>query len=220
MSTTSQPASSDGGWCTLVALVSQDGSAGHSAMRRLTTPRAPLRDLTDAVHCLCLLHGNQPGMLDLAAARAVHPDARRRLGDAAAAFVGERAWLARLVSVVGPLPSTPGQADTETAIAAQRHALAMLAQSSRIGCAAGASFALVSDWRAIRALLDRIGDRFGLEAPAPAFPDTADTRAAITAGATEATVERAMAFGAQQLLAQHRGLWDLLDARAAARDAQ
>jgi hypothetical protein len=29
--------------------------------------------------------------------------------------------------------------------------------------------------------------------------------------------ERAMSFGAQQLLAQHRGLWDLLEARQAAR---
>jgi hypothetical protein len=30
--------------------------------------------------------------------------------------------------------------------------------------------------------------------------------------------ERAITFGAQQLLAQHRGLWSLLDARASARN--
>ena len=30
-------------------------------------------------------------------------------------------------------------------------------------------------------------------------------------------VERAMAFGAQQLIAQHSGLWDLMAARAASR---
>ena len=30
-------------------------------------------------------------------------------------------------------------------------------------------------------------------------------------------VERAVHFGARQLLGQHRGLWDLLSARAAAR---
>ena len=44
---------------------------------------------------------------------------------------------------------------------------------------------------------------------------------AVRAGAIEATasVERAMAFGAQQMLAQHRGLWQLLEARATARHA-
>ncbi len=31
-------------------------------------------------------------------------------------------------------------------------------------------------------------------------------------------VERAMLFGAEQFLAQHRGLWQLLEARASARD--
>ena len=31
-------------------------------------------------------------------------------------------------------------------------------------------------------------------------------------------VERALAFGAQQVLAQHRGLWALLESRAAARE--
>jgi len=30
-------------------------------------------------------------------------------------------------------------------------------------------------------------------------------------------IERAMAFGAQQILHQHRGLWDVLEARRLAR---
>jgi hypothetical protein len=30
-------------------------------------------------------------------------------------------------------------------------------------------------------------------------------------------MERAISFGAQQILAQHRGLWDLLEARQLAR---
>ena len=33
----------------------------------------------------------------------------------------------------------------------------------------------------------------------------------------EMSVERAMLFGAQQMYAQHRGLFDLLEARASAR---
>ena len=40
----------------------------------------------------------------------------------------ERATLVKLVAAVGPLPSTPGQAETEAAIAGQRHALDMLAR--------------------------------------------------------------------------------------------
>jgi hypothetical protein len=31
-------------------------------------------------------------------------------------------------------------------------------------------------------------------------------------------MERAMLFGAQQVFAQHRGLWDLLEARTSARN--
>jgi hypothetical protein len=40
--------------------------------------------------------------------------------------------------------------------------------------------------------------------------------ALIEAAGTPA-IERAILFGAQQLLVQHRGLWDLLEARAEAR---
>ena len=40
---------------------------------------------------------------------------------------------------------------------------------------------------------------------------------ALTMLGAQPSAERAMAFGARQLLAQHRGLWDLLEARASAR---
>jgi hypothetical protein len=41
---------------------------------------------------------------------------------------------------------------------------------------------------------------------------------AIRAAENSAAADRAMLFGAQQIVAQHRGLWDLLEARAIARN--
>ena len=57
--------------------------------------------------------------------------------------------LARLVVAAGPMPSTPNHAEAESAINTQRHALDMLSQSDRNGCAIGAAFALALDWAAM-----------------------------------------------------------------------
>jgi hypothetical protein len=89
--------------------------------------------------------------------------------------------------------------------------------SERDGCALGAATALVCDWWPVRRLLDRAAARVGTEAPAPSLPDEASVveivdRAAISPGSA-----RALAFGGEQLLLQHRALFDLLEARAEAR---
>ena len=161
-----------------------DGSVTHPHLSFLVSPAAPARDLSDAVHALCAVHGDHPG----------------------------------LAAAAGPLPSTPGQADTEAALIASRHALEMLAKSERRGCATGAVAALVQDWATIRLLLDHAAARFGVEAAPAAFPSPRATAAQLaTLGATPAS-QRAVNFGAQQLLAQHRGMWDLLEARASARE--
>ena len=76
---------------------------------------------------------------------------------------------------------------------------------------------LLRDWTAIRAMLDVAADYFGLDVPAPTLPSTADTAAAITDLGSAPGPQRAILFGAQQLFAQHRGLWALLEARASAR---
>ncbi|HXH17091.1 MAG TPA: hypothetical protein VNJ10_13270 [Sphingomonas sp.] len=145
------------------------------------------------------------------------PDARDWLASTAPGFVAERTYLAYLTAAVGPLPSTPGQAESEAALIGERHALDMLARSERIGCATGAAAALVYDWTAIRRVLDIAAERFGVTVPASTLPPEPDTAAAIaTLGATP-RCERAILFGAQQLFAQHRGLWSLLEARASAR---
>ncbi|WP_294298161.1 hypothetical protein [uncultured Sphingomonas sp.] len=209
---------SNGAWTALAAMVENDGSRREGYCASLLRPDAPARDLADAVHCLCLLHGRQPGVIDSAAARPVTDDTNALLEKAAAAYAEERATLIRLVAAVGPLPSTPGQAETEAAIAAQRHALDMLATSDRKGCPMGASLALMLDWAAIRAVLDATAARVGIEITPSVLPTPAETATLVDAIGGSAPFDRALLFGAQQLLAQHHALWQLLEARAEARN--
>lgn len=208
-----------GAWELLVRLAAADGSAGHGHVVRLSRVDASTRDLSDAVHAICGIHGDPPGLASEALIHAAQPDAADWLDEIAAAFAGERAWLAGLAAAAGPLPSTPGQAESEAALIGERHTLEMLARSDRRGCATGAAAALALDWDAIRAVLTRAADRFGIDVPACRLPLHAETATSIAMlGATAAT-ERAITFGAQQLFAQHRGMWSLLEARASARDA-
>lgn len=195
-----------------------DGSACHPYVARLLAPTTASRDLSDAVHALCAVHGHHPGLAADAHAACAQPDACDWLELIADGFVAERGYIAQLAAAAGPLPSTPGQAESEAALITSRHALEMLGRSERRGCATGAVAALVHDWKVIRTLLDAAATRFGVDAPALAFPPDATTATAVAAlGATAAT-ERAVCFGAQQLFAQHRALWDLLEARAGARE--
>ena len=206
----------------LRAAVSSEGSAAHpwAGAAGLTNAPESARNLADLVHYLCILHGRYPGVVDHAAMRTTESEARGWLANAAYAFAGERAFLARLAAAAGPVPSTPGAADTDTVVQAQRHAIEMLAQSERIGCALGAAMALVMDWTVVRRALDAAAQRFGVEPPAYAAPDPVITEAIADrfASASPAT-SRALLFGARQILAQHHGLFDLLEARAQARSA-
>ena len=54
---------------------------------------------------------------------------REWLREAADGFERERLYLVRLTSAVGPLPSTPGAAQSESALVALRHAIETLAKS-------------------------------------------------------------------------------------------
>lgn len=211
-------ARTEGSWGIIAALASSDGSATHPMMRKLSARTAPLRDLADAVHALCMLHGRQPGVIEHAAGRNAQPLAQDWLLAASAAYTEERAYLAKLAAAAGHAPSTPGQAESEAAVLGQRHALEMLAQSDRAGCATGAATALLLDWAAIRPTLDAAAHRFGIMPPECVLPIDNEIETVIATLGETPGVERAMAFGAQQLLAQHRGLWDLLEARASARD--
>ncbi|MEC3949831.1 DUF6975 family protein [Sphingobium sp. HWE2-09] len=209
----------------LEALVAADGTAAHAYAHRASTGVArdtllSLSDLADAAYYLCMLHGRHPGVIDHAATRSADNAARQWLIETADAFAGERAYLAQVTVATGPAPSTAGQADCETAVSQQRHALDMLAQSDRRGCAMGAAMALVLDWRAVRHVLDMAALRAGIEPQTCALPDRSATLDVARAIGGDDAIDRAIQFGARQLLNQHRGLWDLLAARADVRARQ
>ena len=199
--------------------VAGDGSARHKYLNALleASGRHSARDLSDAVHLLCSLHGRYPGLIEVALQRCPKGVPHDWLARASDAFERERLYVVRLTSAVGPLPSTPGAAETEASLVAARHALETLAMSERDGCALGAATALVGDWWPIRRLLDRAATRVGIESPAPSLPDEASIVAVIEHGAATPASGRALAFGGEQLLLQHRALLDLLEARAEAR---
>lgn len=202
-----------------LARVAGEGSTRHSYLSSLleASGRHSGRDLADAVHLLCSLHGRYPGLIELALQRCPKGPIQDWLARASEGFERERLYLVRLTSAVGPLPSTPGSAETESSLVAARHALETLAMSERNGCALGAATALVGDWWPVRRLLDRAATRVGIEAPAPSLPDESSVIAIIDSGADTPASARALAFGGEQLLLQHRALFDLLEARAEAR---
>lgn len=201
---------------SIAALVASDGCANLPVLRRLTETGVPGRDLADAVHALCAVHGRLTELFEEAGHRRVVDLDNRWLDDAPTAFGIERAYLAHLTAAVGPLPSTPGQAESDAAFAAQRHAFDMLARSDRAGCATGAAIALIIDWHAFRRVLDAAAARAGL-APVPSRLPEESAMIAIADTPLSAPVRRALAFGAQQTFAQHRGLCNLIEARAVAR---
>lgn len=213
-------ASARGGtaWEALEALVGADGTAAHPYARRLGRSDSARRDLGDALHALCAVHGTHPGLADDALARACDAAVASWLEGVAGGLARERQCLAKLVSAAGPLPSTPGQAAADTAWAAQRHTFQMLAWSDRAGVAAGAAAALALDWVAIRDVLTRAADAYGLSLAPLTLPPAGETATALGLIGAGAAAERALLFGARALLDQHRALWSLLEARAAARE--
>jgi hypothetical protein len=201
-----------------LARVADVGCARHTHLNALVEGSGVNsgRDLADAIHLLCALHGRPPAMMEVAYGRSQGP-AREWLEQASEAFERERLFLVQLTSAVGPIPSTPGAAETEAALLSQRNAIEILALSERRGCALGAVTALVCDWRPLRRMLDRAASRAGIPCPQPSLPDQESISWVIGAACDTAASERALAFGAEQLLLQHRGLLNLLEARAEAR---
>lgn len=205
----------DDAWQVLAALAGTDGSATHPLVAALTAPGAAKRDIADAVHAICTVHGRY-----LFEDTTLHrdPQAAAWFDRITTAFTAERTYLAHLTAAAGPLPSTPGQAAADAAFAAQRRAFDMLAHSDRKGCAVGAAIALVIDWHTIRTVLDAAAERFGVAIPTSDLPDMDDIAAFAISITDSAATQRAISFGAQQVFAQHRGLWGLLEARASARN--
>src|SRR5687768_8568078 len=202
---------------TQLARVEAEGCVDHPHRLALIVASGPnsARDLADCVHLYCSLYGRYPGLIEIALNNCPAGSVRDWLLEASDAYERERLYLVRLTAAVGPLPSTPGSAETEAALVAQRHAIETLAKSERRGCALGAATALMADWPAIRAFLDRAADRVGMQKPAFILPDQDSVVRVIADGTDGAPSERALGFGGEQLLLQNRGLFDLLEARAA-----
>lgn len=202
-----------------LARVSGEGCARHPHVTALLDAAGPHsgRDLADVVHLLCSLHGRYPGLIEIALQRCPKGEIHDWLSRASEAFERERSYLVRLTASIGPLPSTAGAAETESSLVAARHAMETLAMSERDGCALGAATALVGDWWPIRRLLDRAASRAGTDSPAPSLPDETSMIEVIERGTETPASARALAFGGEQLLLQHRALFDLLEARAEAR---
>lgn len=205
--------------CAIDAIVDQEGTLSCASAAALCMAGAAPRDLADAVHALCQLHGSAPNIIALAAQSDGAGQAAPWLAQVAAAFDHERAILATLTAAVGPTPSTPRHGQAEATITAQRHALVTLAQSARSGCATGAALALLLDWRAIRPVVDAAAQRCGIALLPVELPSRAAVVEIAESVAATPSHARALAFGAQQLALQHQGLWQLLASRAEARAA-
>jgi hypothetical protein len=203
----------------LVAIAASEGSASHPYTHSFELNADPLatRNLADVLHLLSILHGAQPGLIELAQARNIAPEADGWFRQAVDAFAGERSYLTQLIVAAGPVPSTPGEAETAAAVLGQRHALATIAASDRFGCALGAVAAMLFDWQSIRSVLDTAAARIGIDTPESALPDDDATAALLNRLPQQPRLDRALTFGARQLLVQHHGLWDLLETRAKAR---
>jgi hypothetical protein len=203
----------------ILACVTEHGSASHPYLRSDELLKGPFasRNLADLVHFLCCLHGRHPGVIDHAANRSVEQLARSWFTEVTQQFAVERAYLTRLAVIVGPVPSTPGAGDNDAVLQAQRHAITMLAQSERSGCALGAAMALIIEWAAIRAVLNATASRFGFDPPVYGLCDGESVRTLADGLDSSPAVRRAMMFGAEQIALQHRGLCDLLEARQEAR---
>ncbi|MEO9600656.1 hypothetical protein [Parasphingorhabdus sp.] len=177
-------------------------------------------DIADIAHFLCVLHGRHPGVADHAASRTTDESARDWLIEATAGFAAERAFLTKLTVAAGPISGVSADDPSDSAVLGQRKALEMLSQSDRNGCAIGAAIALVADWYAIRPILESIALRVGVEARPSMLPSIETTSILKDRLSETPALERALNFGSEQLLNQHRGLWQLLEARRNTRLSQ
>ena len=84
-------------------LIADSGSGAHPYFASDDLLRGPhaARNLADAVHLLCGLHGRHPGLIELALTQGPDGPAHPWLAEAAEAFERERLYLVRLTAAVG-----------------------------------------------------------------------------------------------------------------------
>ncbi len=169
--------------------------------------------VADVAHFINISHGRHPGVIDHAAHKIVDDAARKWLIRTIDAFAVERAFLNALTVAAGPERRHNGENKVAALILGQAKNFEMLATSDRKGCPAGAAIAFVIDWQRSRLLLSAVALHVGLDVPPCTLPDIGECcDLAGKLGVTE-SYRRAMRFGAEQILAQQRGLWQLIAAR-------
>lgn len=205
----------------LTTLVATRGCGTHPYVHGLLQSNSRYRDLNlvDAIHHLAALHGRLPGLIE---------DARRHspsltaaapwFREAAEGFAQERLHLARLLAHGPAIPATPTQAEYQVKLESIRQGLTALAQSSRPGCAFGSALALVLDWQTIHRLLNLLGQQLDLPSLPLLMPDAAASLSVLDRLGSD--FDRAIIFGATELIARHERLWTLLEDRQAARQAR
>ncbi len=169
--------------------------------------------IADIAHFLCISHGRYPGIVDHSATKIVDDVAREWLVDAINGFASERAFLNQLTVTAGPIARQTGQEKITALIEHQSKSFQMLATSDRKGTAAGAAIAFILDWQCTRPLLDIAALSLGLAPSKCILPDGYSSQQLAHTLASDSSKSRAMMFGAQQLLSQQRGLWQLIAAR-------
>ncbi len=210
----------------LLATVVAGGSASIAApMQKFLKDSRDVRDLrssvkttrpaliADIAHFMCISHGRLPGVVDHAATKIIDEAARGWLVQAIEGFAAERAFLNQLTVAAGPIRRLIGQDKISALLASQSKSFEMLATSDRQGCPAGAAIAFVADWQATRPLLELAALALGIEPKTPALPENNASEELANALASTDGQKRAMLFGAEQLVAQQRGLWQLIAAR-------
>jgi hypothetical protein len=201
----------------LAQLVHRDGSLSCPLPQQIIDDMTAISaaDIADIAHFLTIIHGRHPGVIDHAATKIVEHSAREWLVQAMDGFITERAFLTRLTVAAGPITNAaPGAEASTSAVLGLAKAMDLLAQSDRRGCALGASLALVLDWWTLRPALNAIALRIGMEPPQCRLPEYSATATLGEDLLDEPERERAIGFGARQLLMQHKGLWTLLDSRS------
>lgn len=210
----------------LLSMIAADGSISITVpLAKFLASSRDSRDLRSAVkstrpaliadiaHFLCISHGRQPGIVDHAATKIVDDEARGWLLAATQGFSIERAYLTQLTVAAGPIARQQGQEKITAVLTNQAKSFAMLATSDRNGCAAGSAIAFVLDWQNTRPLIDECALSLGIEPPKCGLPSQAESTALADILSQESAKQRAMTFGVQQMLAQQRGLWQLIAAR-------
>ncbi len=211
---------------SLIRYVAEKGSGNVAAPLRKflddshDTPalRASVKNIrpaliADIAHFLCISHGRHPGIIDHAATKIADDPAREWLIHAISGFAAERAFLNQLTVAAGPIARQKGQEKITALIGHQAKSFQMLATSDRKGTAAGAAIAFVLDWQNTRPLIDITALSLGLEPTKISLPEHPSSEIVANALASDTSKSRAMMFGAEQLLGQQRGLWQLIAAR-------